>query len=154
MHEGILCKIQSSNTIRYEERYLELFRIAWNNQVINRGKINQWFAVGDDDTVWFINNMLRVLQQYNSSSTIYLGGISDKTSQVQRHGVYFAYGGGGIILSRPLALLFSTYTEKCKQYLSMFGGDEMIGKCVTEILKVRLTKSNKFHQMDHRGDMT
>ncbi|CAF3969746.1 unnamed protein product, partial [Adineta steineri] len=57
-------------------------------------------------------------------------GVSDKISQVQRHGVYFAYGGGGIVLSRPLALLFSTYTKKCKQYLNMFGGDEMIGKCV------------------------
>ncbi|CAF4424643.1 unnamed protein product, partial [Adineta steineri] len=80
--------------------------------------------------------------------------VPDNRDQVQRFGTYFAYGGGGIVLSRPLALLFSTYTKQCKRYLNIFGGDGMIGKCVTEILKVRLIKNNNFHQMDHRGDNT
>ncbi|CAF0873515.1 unnamed protein product [Adineta steineri] len=154
IHEGIPCNIQSSNIARYEERYLELFHLAWNYQEINKRKAIEWFAVGDDDTVWFINNLLRVLQQYNSSNTIYLGDISDNRDQVQHYGAYFAYGGGGIVLSRSLALIFSTYPEKCKQYLNIFGGDGMIGKCITEILKVGLVKNHNFHQMDHHGDMT
>ncbi len=156
--EGISCKIQTSNRTRYEERYLELFHLAWNSQDMTdtygkRQKV-QWFAVGDDDTVWFINNLLYTLQQYNSSDSIYLGNISDKKSAIRLFGAYFAYGGAGILLSRPLALLFSQHNRECKRFLNIFGGDGMIGKCITEVLKVNLTKNINFHQMDHRGDMT
>ena len=155
-NEGIPCKILSSNVTVYEERYLELFRMAWNNQHINdayrKRKEIQWFAVGDDDTVWFINNLLYTLQQYNSSDSIYLGDVSDKILQVSLHGSFFAYGGGGVMLSRPLALLFAQNTEECKRFKK--GGDARIGQCVTEVLNRSLTKNNHFHQMDHIGDIT
>jgi hypothetical protein len=113
----------------------------------------QWFAVGDDDTVWFINNLLHTLRQYNSSNKIYLGDYSDRTLSIERHGTYYAFGGGGLLLSRPLASLFSQHIQECKRYTNMYGGDEMIGKCVTEMLKVNLTRNSNFHQMDHNGDM-
>jgi hypothetical protein len=157
-HEGIPCIVQTSNVRRYEERYLELFYLSWINQEKYHGygerKKVKWFATGDDDTIWFINNLLNTLQQYNSSKSIYLGNTSDKKSQLAAFGAHFAYGGGGILLSRPLAILFAQHNQECKRFLNKFGGDEMIGKCVTEVLKVHFTKDNNFHQMDHRGDMT
>ncbi|CAF2692526.1 unnamed protein product [Rotaria sp. Silwood2] len=133
--------------------------MAWKNQEIKDdmhiGRKNiQWFAVGDDDTVWFVNNLLDTLQQYNSSNLMYIGDISDKKSQVIRHGDYYAYGGGGILLSRPLAILFAQHTQDCKRFLHLYGGDEMIGKCITEVLQVKLTRNKNFHQMDSSGDLT
>ncbi|CAF1224837.1 unnamed protein product [Adineta steineri] len=153
IHEGILCKIQISNITNYEERYLELFHLAWQNQNRNVTKSIQWFIVSDDDTIWFINNLLHTLQQYNSSISIYLGNISDRKSQIKRHGDYYAYGGGGILLSRSLALLLSKYNQQCKQYRKIYGGDAVIGKCITEILNVSLIKNRNFQQMDYSGDM-
>jgi hypothetical protein len=148
--------VQTSNVTRFEERYFELLYLAWNNQEKNdidkKNKRVQWFAVGDDDTVWFIENLLYTLQHYNSSNVIYLGDISDKTVQIAHHRDYYAYGGGGVLLSRPLVLRFSQHTQECKRFTNMFAGDAMIGKCVTAVLKVNLTRNSNFHQMDHGGD--
>jgi hypothetical protein len=155
--EGIPCKIQTSNVTRYEERYLELFHLAWNNQKTNGAlperKRIQWFAIGDDDTLWFINNLLHTLRQYNSSNKIYLGDVSDAVSQIARHGDSFAYGGGDILLSRPLALLFAQHFQLCGRSIYI-GGDGMIGRCVYQVSNVSLTKNKNFHQMDHSGDIT
>jgi hypothetical protein len=154
--EGIPCKVQSSNVRRFQERYLQLIAQSWNNLETYDTDMKkvQWFAVCDDDTVWFINNLLHTLRQYNSSEKIYLGDYSDRISNIRRFGTYYAYGGGGAILSRPLAYLFAKHIQECKRFTNMYGGDEMIGKCITEILKVKLTRNSNFHQMDNRGDMT
>jgi hypothetical protein len=156
--EGISCKVQPSNVSRFEERYLNLFHHAWTYQETDDKYIDmkkvKWFAVGDDDTIWFITNLLYTLQQYDSSKKIYLGDIADRTASIERHGSYYAYGGGGILLSRALIPLFAKHVHECKQFLHMYGGDEMIGKCVTEVLKVNLTRNGNFHQMDNGGDVT
>jgi hypothetical protein len=156
--EGIFCEIQTSNVTRYEERCLQLIQQVWNSQKPSETHTGiakaQWFAIGDDDTIWFMNNLLKTLQQYNSADTIYLGDMSDRTISITRHGRYYAYGGGGVILSRPLASLFARHTHECKRFTHMYGGDEMIGKCITEVVKVNLTRNRNFHQMDHSGDMT
>lgn len=154
--QGIPCVIKSSNTSRFEERYLELMEQGWHasNKDLNTNiKTIQWFIIGDDDTAWFLDNLLQTLQQYNSSKAIYLGNVSDKLEAVQYHGSYFAFGGGGIILSRPLALLAARYIKDCRRFIHLWGGDEMIGKCITQVLKVNLTRNMHFHQMDHEGDM-
>lgn len=157
-HEGIPCKVLSSNEKIYEERYVELFQNAWKNQ--DTGDMNterkqiQWFAIGDDDTIWFINNLLHTLQHYNSTNLIYLGDISDRKRQNKRHGEFFAYGGGGTILSRPLTSLFAQHTETCKQIKGNFGADGMIGKCLVNVMNVSLTRNTNFHQNDLAGDLT
>ncbi|CAM4836485.1 unnamed protein product [Rotaria magnacalcarata] len=154
--QGISCEIQTSNIIRFEERYLELIEQAWSSSISSSNasvKTIQWFAFGDDDTVWFLDNLLQTLQQYNASTSIYLGNISDKLGAIRHHGTYYAYGGGGIILSRPLALKAAQHMKDCRRFHHFFGGDEMIGKCITEILKINLTRNQNFHQMDHEGDM-
>jgi hypothetical protein len=157
-HEGIQCKVLTSNTTNYEERYIELFQNIWNNQEISDAKTRknwtQWFAIADDDTVWFIDNLLHTLQQYNSSNLIYLGGMSDRGRQNKLHGDFFAYGGGGILLSRPLAFLFTKHTQTCKKMVGNFGGDGRIGKCIADVMNVSLTNSIYFHQNDLEGDLT
>ncbi|CAF3825852.1 unnamed protein product [Rotaria sp. Silwood1] len=154
---GISCKIQTSNATRYEERYLELIQQVWyssnTSSYVDLEKV-AWFAFGDDDTVWFLNNLLQTLKYYNASDPIYLGNISDNLDALQRHGTYFAFGGGGILLSRTLALQAAQQSKDCQRLVhNTFGGDMMIGKCINEILKINLTKNKNFHQMDHIGDM-
>ena len=158
LSEGIRCKVRTSNVTTYVKRYGdELFRLALNSQdkedIDNKRKKIQWFATGDDDTIWFLNNLLRTLQQYNSSNPIYLGNISDNPRQLKIYGEFFAYGGGGVLLSRPLALRFAQHTEECRRFPNKekSTGDMRIGKCVTEVLNHTLTKNNHFHQMDHFG---
>ena len=157
LQQGVLCEIQTSSVERYEQRYFELFYDGWKKQDGNgeqseRRKI-QWFAVGDDDTIWFVNNLLHVLRQHNSSDKIYLGNTSTKKFLLKRHGAFFGYGGAGIVLSRPLALSYVQHRQQCGRFYASFGGDEMIGKCVVEELGVNLTRDHHFHQMDHYGSM-
>ncbi|UJR08690.1 hypothetical protein I4U23_012948 [Adineta vaga] len=156
MREGIPCRIIVSNVKYYEKRYLQLFHYAWESQNMNESNAIQWFAVGDDDTIWFIDNLLDTLRQYDSSQNIYLGNISDRKRQIIYHGSFFAYGGGGILLSRPLTLLYSKHIHKSNYFLNTkaYGGDGMIGKYIADILKVNLTGNIHFLQMDHFGDMT
>ena len=150
----IPCRIVQSNIRRFEERYFQLLDFARNIlQEKNHSNI-EWFAIGDDDTLWFIDNLLHTLEQYNSSELIYLGNTSDRNETIRNHGTYYAYGGGGILLSKSLIIQAGNSFEVCrKKYRNMFGGDEMIGKCFTEILKVNLTINDHFHQIDHEGDM-
>ncbi|CAF5018685.1 unnamed protein product, partial [Rotaria sp. Silwood1] len=85
-NEGISCKIKTSNVTRYEERYLELIQQAWyslNKSSYTNMKTIQWFAFGDDDTIWFLNTLLQLLEYYNASNSIYLGNISDKLGAIQ-----------------------------------------------------------------------
>ena len=84
-----------------------------------------------------------------------MGNISTKISQITRHGSFYAYGGAGILFNRLLTLLFVQHRQECERFLNIYAaGDKMIGKCVTEELKINLTMNNNFHQMDHIGDMT
>lgn len=149
----VSCQIQTTNIQRYEERYFQLIQFGLN-YIIKQNKTFQWFAIGDDDTIWFINNLLNTLKQYNSSKFIYLGNISDRNQSVYHHGDFYAYGGAGILLTKPLVLLISQYSSRClKQFKNSFGGDEIIGKCITKLLNISLTKNKYFHQIDHEDDI-
>ncbi|CAF0784649.1 unnamed protein product [Adineta ricciae] len=88
------------------------------------------------------------------SQLIYLGNISDRQQSIITHGDYFAYGGGGILLSRTLVAYLLPWIDQCqKKYLTSFGGDEMIGRCVTEYLHLNQTQNPHFHQVDHQGEL-
>ncbi|CAF0934527.1 unnamed protein product [Adineta ricciae] len=157
LQQGVLCEIQTSPVERFEQRYFELFYDGWKKQESdshqNERRRIQWFAVGDDDTIWFVNNLLHVLRQHNSTDKIYLGNISTKRLQIKKHGAYYAYGGAGIVFSRSLALSYVQHRQQCERFYYTYGGDEMIGKCVVEELGVNLTRDHHFHQMDHLGNM-
>jgi hypothetical protein len=148
-HE-IKCQIETSTVKRYEERYFQLIQLIFNKTNLNQIK---WFCIGDDDTIWFMNNLLKTLEQYNSSKLLYLGNVSDKNKSLNLHGSYYAYGGAGILLSQPLAFSFANNLNKCKQFMNINNGDEMIGSCLTQMLKINLTINKHFHQIDHQGDI-
>lgn len=107
----------------------------------------RWFVMGDDDTVFMVDNLVRVLSKYDHRQFYYIGSSSE--SHVQN--IYFsynmAYGGGGFAISYPLAKALAKIQDKCIQrYPSLYGSDDRIQACMAE-LGVPLTKENGFHQV-------
>jgi hypothetical protein len=156
--QSIPCEIHFTNTSRYEERFLDLVTKTWNLFGEARAgeykKPIKWLAISDDDTLWFIPNLLRVLNEYDSSHFIYLGDHSDNPVKTSIFGTYYAYGGGGFLVSRPIAQNLTKNISHCDAYRNSYGGDIILGKCITQRLKVNLSRSDKFHQMDIHGDAT
>ncbi|CAF1561281.1 unnamed protein product [Adineta ricciae] len=156
--EQIPCLTDITFTRRYVERFFDLVNRTWsllaNKTNDSSNKEVKWLLIGDDDTLWLIPNLLRTLNNYNYKKPTYLGDHSDHLESMQRFGRYYAYGGGGIAFSRPLAQNLAHNISFCDKYKELFGGDMMLGKCATEVMKVQLSRDVKFHQMDIRGDAT
>lgn len=112
----------------------------------------RWFVMGDDDTVFFKENLVAVLSRYDHRRMWYVGGISESVEQNVMHSYRTAFGGGGFAISYALARHLANMMDGCVQrYTSFYGSDEKISACVGE-LGVPLTRELGFHQLDIRDD--
>ncbi|GER50568.1 concanavalin A-like lectin protein kinase family protein, partial [Striga asiatica] len=112
----------------------------------------RWFVMGDDDTVFFPENLVAVLGKYDHREMYYVGGISESVSQVRVHSYEMAFGGGGFAVSYALAAELVRVLDGCiDRYSESYGSDSKIGACVNEI-GVPVTKELGFHQMDIWGN--
>ncbi|KAL1803225.1 hypothetical protein ACET3Z_031872 [Daucus carota] len=112
----------------------------------------RWFVLGDDDTVFFVENLLTVLRKYDHNQMYYIGGNSESVEQDLIHSYDMAYGGAGFAISYPLATELVRVLDGCiDRYASFYGSDQKIQGCISEI-GVPLTKELGFHQVDLRGD--
>lgn len=112
----------------------------------------QWFVMGDDDTVFCVDNLLRVLSKYDSSQMYYIGNPSESHRQNTDFSNNMAYGGGGFAISYPLAAALSEMQDDCmERYPELFGSDDRLKACISE-LGVPLTKEPGFHQFDIYGN--
>lgn len=107
----------------------------------------RWFVMGDDDTVFVTDNVVRVLAKYDHREFYYVGSSSE--SHVQN--IYFsygmAYGGGGFAISYPLAVELAKMQDRCIQrYPALYGSDDRMHACMSE-LGVPLTREPGFHQV-------
>ncbi|KAM1949275.1 hypothetical protein FF1_009722 [Malus domestica] len=111
----------------------------------------RWFVLGDDDTVYFTENLVAVLARYDHNQMYYIGGISESVEQNVGHSYNMAYGGGGFAISYPLASELVKILDGCiNRYDQFYGSDIRIQACLSEI-GVPLTKEPGFHQFDIRG---
>ncbi|XP_059666304.1 uncharacterized protein LOC132312078 [Cornus florida] len=112
----------------------------------------RWFVMGDDDTVFFPDNLVSVLANYDHRQMYYIGGISESVEQDVRHSYGMAFGGGGFAVSYPLAAELVKVLDGClDRYHTFYGSDQRVWACVSEI-GVSLTRERGFHQIDVRGD--
>ncbi|MED6199787.1 hypothetical protein PIB30_079133 [Stylosanthes scabra] len=112
----------------------------------------RWFVIGDDDTVFFPDNLVTVLSKYDHNQMYYVGGNSESVEQNLVHFYTMAYGGGGLAISYPLAKELVTILDGCiDRYAHLFGSDQKIQSCISEI-GVEITKELGFHQVDIRGN--
>lgn len=107
----------------------------------------RWFVMGDDDTVFIVDNVLRVLSKYDHNQFYYIGSSSESHVQNIFFSYAMAYGGGGFAISYPLAKELEKMQDRCIQrYPGLYGSDDRIHACMAE-LGVPLTKEPGFHQV-------
>ncbi|MED6200110.1 hypothetical protein PIB30_082059 [Stylosanthes scabra] len=107
----------------------------------------RWFVMGDDDTVFFPENLVSVLSKYDHNEMYYIGGNSECVIQNLRHSYKLAFGGAGVAISYPLAMVLAKELDGCiERYAHLYGSSERIQSCVSEI-GVPLTQELGFHQV-------
>lgn len=103
--------------------------------------------MGDDDTVFFVDNLVSVLARYDHNQMYYIGGSSESVEQDVMHAYDMAFGGGGFAVSYPLAALLVSRLDGClDRYYMFYGSDQRVWACLSEI-GVPLTKQDGFHQV-------
>ncbi|KAF8098868.1 hypothetical protein N665_0257s0078 [Sinapis alba] len=130
---------------------VRIARVIWDSYRLNLPDV-RWFVMGDDDTVFFTDNLVKVLSKYDHEQMWYIGGNSESVEQDVMHDYNMAFGGGGFAISRPLAARLAAAMDGCLQrYFYFYGSDQRIAACVSEI-GVPFTEERGFHQLDIRGD--
>ncbi|KAI3938848.1 hypothetical protein MKW98_018305 [Papaver atlanticum] len=125
----------SRTSNRIARIFLESYRLELKNV--------RWFVMGDDDTVFFNENLVTVLASGNSESV--------EQNMIHTYGLGF--GGAGFAISYPLVMQLVKILDGCiDRYSYMHGSDEKIGACLDEI-GVPLTIELGFHQVDLRGHL-
>lgn len=113
----------------------------------------RWFVMGDDDTVFVTDNLVRVLSKYDHTQYYYIGSSSESHLQNINFSYGMAYGGGGFAISYPLVKALEKMQDRCVQrYPALFGSDDRMQACMAE-LGVPLTKQPGFHQYDVYGNL-
>lgn len=133
------------SAIRISRIVSETFRL--------RMKDVRWFVMGDDDTVFITENLVRLLAKYDHNQYYYIGSLSESHLQNIYFSYSMAYGGGGFAISYPLARALERMQDRCIQrYPGLYGSDDRMQACMAE-LGVPLTKELGFHQYDVYGNL-
>ncbi|KAL3652722.1 hypothetical protein CASFOL_002403 [Castilleja foliolosa] len=125
------------------------------SETLRLGEMNnvRWFVMGDDDTVFVTDNLVRILNKYDHNQYYYIGSSSESHLQNIFFSYGMAYGGGGFAISYPLAKALEKMQDKCIQrYPGLYGSDDRMQACMAE-LGVPLTKELGFHQYDVYGNL-
>nr|XP_043621480.1 uncharacterized protein LOC122593175 [Erigeron canadensis] len=113
----------------------------------------RWFVMGDDDTVFIVENLVRILSKYDHNQFHYIGTTSESHFQNMLFSYGMAFGGGGFAISYPLAVELEKMQDRClKRYPGYYGSDDRMHACMSE-LNVPLTKELGFHQYDVHGSL-
>lgn len=125
---------------------MEVFRVENGNL--------RWLVIGDDDSIFLIDNLVDVLSEYDHTKFYYFGGQSEFILSNFYLSFEQGFGGGGLILSYPLAKALTRDMENClRRYASLKFSDQIIMKCIADI-GVNLSPHKGIHQIDLRGDIS
>lgn len=134
----------SQSAVRISRVVVDSFQVGLPNV--------RWFVMGDDDTVFFTENLVTVLAKYDHRQMYYIGGSSESVEQNVMHAYDMAFGGGGFAISYPLAEELVRVMDGClNRYFNLYGSDQRVWACVGE-LGVSLTTERGFHQIDIRDN--
>ncbi|KAH6813714.1 hypothetical protein C2S51_022732 [Perilla frutescens var. frutescens] len=110
----------------------------------------RWVVMGDDDSIFFVDNLVDVLAQYDHNKYYYLGGPSESImSEFNQE-----FGGVGIMLSYPLAKALANDMDGClRRYAHLNSSDLITMLCIADV-GVNLSPQKGIHQIDLRGDIS
>lgn len=107
----------------------------------------RWFVFGDDDTIFFVDNLVKTLSKYDHERWYYVGSNSESYEQNFKYSFDMAFGGGGFAISYSLARVLARVFDSCLfRYPHVFGSDARVFSCLAE-LGVGLTHEPGFHQV-------
>lgn len=107
----------------------------------------RWLVMGDDDTVFFPENLAAVLGKYDHEQMWYVGGSSESVEQDVLHSYGMAFGGGGFAVSIPAVAELTPVLDSClERYNHFYGSDQRVHACLSE-LGIPLTREPGFHQV-------
>lgn len=114
----------------------------------------RWYVMGDDDTVFLIENLVEVLSRYDHRKYFYIGMPSECVISNFVNSFEMAFGGAGYALSYPLAKAVVKNMDVCiKRYSTAFASDFIMHSCIAD-LGVPLTRERGFHQIDLHRDIS
>ncbi|KAL1554063.1 hypothetical protein AAHA92_14659 [Salvia divinorum] len=114
----------------------------------------RWVVMGDDDSVFFVENMIDVLGGFDHRKYYYLGGHSEFIMTNYWFSFNQGFGGAGFILSYPLAKALANDMESClRRYAQLSSADTITMSCIADI-GVNLSPHKGIHQIDLRGDLS
>ncbi|XP_058773834.1 uncharacterized protein LOC131648058 [Vicia villosa] len=120
---------------------------------LNNNSNVRWYVFGDDDTIFFPENLVKTLSKYDHRLWYYVGAYSENYDMSYIFGFGMAFGGGGFAISASLANVLSKVFDSCiERYSHHFGSDARVVSCIAE-LGVGLTYEPGFHQVDLRGNI-
>lgn len=103
--------------------------------------------MADDDTIFFLDNLVEVLGRYDHNKYFYIGSNSECVASNFDHSYGMAFGGAGFALSYPLAQVLVKNLDVCiKTYPTLYGSDHILQSCIAD-LGVSLTQEKGFHQV-------
>ncbi|XP_042012060.1 uncharacterized protein LOC121760466 [Salvia splendens] len=108
----------------------------------------RWVVIGDDDSIFFVENLVEVVARYDHTKHYYVGAASE----FYMSNVWFSFnqgfGGAGIVLSFPLAKALADDMDNCiKRHAPFFiTADIIINACIGD-LGVDLSPEYGLHQV-------
>nr|KAJ0203185.1 hypothetical protein LSAT_V11C500290710 [Lactuca sativa] len=139
-HKGIPYTIRMARLIR------ETFN-AKNSSV-------RWYVMADDDTIFFLENLVNMLKKYDYEGYYYIGVNSESIISNSLFSFNMGFGGAGFALSYPLAEALAKNLDVClNKYGKLHGSDHILQSCVSDF-GVSLTQEKGFHQIDMHGDIS
>ncbi|OIW08633.1 hypothetical protein TanjilG_03309 [Lupinus angustifolius] len=112
----------------------------------------RWYVFGDDDTIFFPENLVKTLSKYDHRLWYYIGAHSESFLASQYFSFGMAFGGGGFAISSSLAKVLAKVVDSClERYHYLYGSDVRTYSCISE-LGAGLTYEAGFHQVDMLGN--
>ncbi|XP_027348220.1 uncharacterized protein LOC113859713 [Abrus precatorius] len=152
-----LCVSEDTSRFRYTckgglRSAIRVARVVVETIAMNNHSDVRWYVFGDDDTVFFPENVVKTLSKYDHELWYYVGSHSEVYEQNRLFGFGMAFGGAGFAISSSLAKVLVKVFDSCiERYPHLYGSDGRVYSCLAE-LGVGLTHEPGFHQVDLRGN--
>ncbi|XP_041989880.1 uncharacterized protein LOC121741235 [Salvia splendens] len=111
----------------------------------------RWVVMGDDDTIFLVDNIVDVVAKLDHTKYFYLGGQSEFILSGHWFSFDEAFGGAGIIMSYPVAkaLAEDMDMDNClNRYAYLFSSDNTTKNCIADI-GANLSPQLGNHQLHH-----
>lgn len=143
----VYSKLATTIGVRHFRSILETYRLGDNEEV-------KWYVMGDDDTLFFVDNLVEVLSKYDHTKYYYIGANSETFAANQAFSFDMAFGGAGYALSFALVEALAPVMDECiERNAYSKSSDNITASCCAD-LGVTLTIEKGFHQFDVMGDVS